>query len=562
MKPTEAYELWLEKLEKDDPMRSELLAIRDNETEITDRFYQTISFGTAGLRGICGAGSNRMNELTVGRATAGIGDYILSSGEDIQRGVVFAYDCRYNSKEFSELAAQILAAKGIKVYLFPSLRPTPELSYAIRKLGAVSGVNMTASHNPKEYNGYKVYWKDGAQISGEVSDKMSEKINALDLFSKPEKISLKEAEEKGLLVWLGEDMDNDYLDYVKSMSVLPDEELDKSVPFVYTPLNGAGSIPIKKLFSDLGYTGFNIVEEQEDPDPEFTTVGYPNPEDTKAFALSEKLGKKVGAEVLIATDPDADRMAIEVRDENGEYAALNGNQTGALLIAYMAENLKKTGRLKEKSALIKSIVTGDMGRAVCEVYGISTFEALTGFKNICGKIPELEKKGYSYFFAYEESIGSAPGEEVRDKDGITAAMLIAELAANLRKKGSGILKWLDELYKQYGYFAESQYSLVLKGEEGSRKIAYIMEEFRNNAPKKFGEFEVEKTVDYISGYEDIPASNVLKFILKDGSWFACRPSGTEPKLKFYFYTKKNDKKDSEDAITGLREAVLNFIGKV
>ena len=251
MKPTEAYELWLEKLEKDDPMRSELLAIRDNETEITDRFYQTISFGTAGLRGICGAGSNRMNELTVGRATAGIGDYILSSGEDIQRGVVFAYDCRYNSKEFSELAAQILAAKGIKVYLFQSLRPTPELSYAIRKLGAVSGVNMTASHNPKEYNGYKVYWKDGAQISGEVSDKMSEKINALDLFSKPEKISLKEAEEKGLLVWLGEDMDNDYLDYVKSMSVLPGEELDKSVPFVYTPLNGAGSIPIKKLFSDL-----------------------------------------------------------------------------------------------------------------------------------------------------------------------------------------------------------------------------------------------------------------------------------------------------------------------
>jgi len=525
-------------------------------------FHKNLEFGTGGMRGIMGIGTNRMNRYTLGKNTQGLSNYLKKVYPNEQVRVAIAYDCRHNSQEFAKIVADVFSANGIKVFLFSELRPTPELSFAIRFLKCHSGVVLTASHNPPEYNGYKVYWKDGAQISGEVSDKMSEKINALDLFSKPEKISLKEAEEKGLLVWLGEDMDNDYLDYVKSMSVLPGEELDKSVPFVYTPLNGAGSIPIKKLFSDLGYTGFNIVEEQEDPDPEFTTVGYPNPEDTKAFALSEKLGKKVGAEVLIATDPDADRMAIEVRDENGEYAALNGNQTGALLIAYMAENLKKTGRLKEKSALIKSIVTGDMGRAVCEAYGISTFEALTGFKNICGKIPELEKKGYSYFFAYEESIGSAPGEEVRDKDGITAAMLIAELAANLRKKGSGILKWLDELYKKYGYFAESQYSLILKGEEGSRKIAYIMEEFRNNAPKKFGEFEVEKTVDYISGYEDIPASNVLKFILKDGSWFACRPSGTEPELKFYFYTKKNDKKDSEDAITGLREAVLNFIGKV
>ena len=453
MNAEEKYQIWLDKLPEEDPMRKELLSIRANRQEINDRFYQEIVFGTAGLRGICGAGTNRMNPLTVGRATQGIANYLKKTGEDLKCGVAVAYDCRHHSREYSELAAEILAGNGIRVWLFPSMRPTPELSFAVRELHALSGINMTASHNPKEYNGYKVYQEDGAQISGSVSEGMMKEIQALDLFDSFSRISLEEGKQLGLIRIIGEEMDRRYLDYVEGMTQRPEGELDKSVAVVYTPLNGAGSIPMETVAREMGYQNFTIVPEQKDPDPDFTTVGYPNPEDPKGFALAEKLGKKLHAELLIATDPDSDRMAVELPDGKGGYYPLNGNQTGAMLIAYMAESQKEAGALPENGAMIKSIVTGDMGKTICEAYGIRVFEALTGFKNICGVIPRMEREGFQYFFAYEESIGCAPGEWVRDKDGICAGMLVMEMAAFYKKKGMTLADALETLYRKYGYFA-------------------------------------------------------------------------------------------------------------
>ena len=557
------YEQWIAELPADDPMREELIAIRDNDEEIRERFYTEIEFGTAGLRGIRGAGTNRMNRLTVGRATQGIANYILASGEDRNRGMVLAYDCRYFSKEFAELAAQIFAGNGIKAYLFPSHRPTPELSFAIRSFAALGGINMTASHNPKEYNGYKVYWMDGAQISGEISDGMLREIQELDFFDEFKIEPLEDAIEERKVRMITEEMDLAYLDYVKSMRQRDDDEIDKTIPIVYTPLNGAGSIPMQKLAEELGYVNFFIVPEQKDPDPEFTTVGYPNPEDPKAFELSEALGREKGAEVLIATDPDSDRMAIEVPDGHGNYVPLNGNQTGALLIAYMARSKFEKGTLPKKAAMIKSIVTGNLGRAICEHYGIRVFEALTGFKNICGVIPKAEDMGYEYFFGYEESIGSAPGEEVRDKDGICAAMLIMELAAWCRKNGMTLGEYLQSLYRKFGFYAEDQVSFVLQGIQGAERIKRNMEAFRNGKPQSFGRFTVKKCIDYLKGYEGIPASNVLIYHMTDGNWFAMRPSGTEPKIKFYYYAKSmDDEKEAKDAVEDMKEAVGEMVEKI
>ena len=567
MSLTELYEKWVEKLNTEEnplfrELREELRRIRGRNREITERFYKEIEFGTSGLRGICGAGPNRMNRLTVGRATQGIANYILQSGEDAKRGVVIAYDCRHHSKEFSELAAEIFAGNGIPAFLFPSLRPTPELSFAIRKLEAVSGVNMTASHNHKEYNGYKVYWQDGAQISGKVSDGMMSEIKKLDLFDRPARIPLQEAAARGMITMLGEEMDRAYMEYVLSMAQRPDEELDLSVPVVYTPLNGAGSIPMMEMAEKRGFTCFQIVPEQKDPDPDFVSVPFPNPENPKAFALAEELGRKCGAELLIATDPDSDRMAIEISDGQGGYMSLNGNQTGGLLIAYLAQSRKERGALSEKAAMIKSIVTGNFGRTICEAYGISVFETLTGFKNICGKIPEIEKAGYEYFFAYEESIGCAPGEEVRDKDGIAAGMLVAEIAAWCRRQGRGIRDYLEELYLTYGFFCEDQISLVLEGKEGQERIGRIMDYFRTQKPQTVGTMTVSRTLDFIDGQDDIPPENVLIFYMSDGSWFAMRPSGTEPKLKFYYYAVDADREVSRSRVKEMETAVDAVIGKI
>lgn len=559
MNAEERYEIWLDKLPEEDPMRKELLSIRGNRKEINDRFYQEIVFGTAGLRGICGAGTNRMNPLTVGRATQGIANYLKKTGEDLERGVAVAYDCRHHSREYSELAAEILAGNGIRVWLFPSMRPTPELSFAVRDLHALSGINMTASHNPKEYNGYKVYQQDGAQISGVVSEKIMKEIQALDLFDSFSRIPLEEGKQLGLIRMIGGKMDRRYLDYVEGMAQRPEEELDKSVAVVYTPLNGAGSIPMETVAREMGYRNFAIVPEQKDPDPDFTTVGYPNPEDPKGFALAEKLGRKLHAELLIATDPDSDRMAVELPDGKGGYYPLNGNQTGAMLIAYMAESRKAAGILPENGAMIKSIVTGDMGKTICEAYGIRVFEALTGFKNICGVIPRMEKEGFQYFFAYEESIGCAPGERVRDKDGICAGMLMMEMAAFYKKKNMTLADALEALYRKYGYFAERQVSLIREGQSGAEEISGIMQKARAEKPGLFGKFQVAEIIDYLHGWQDIPPSDVLKFRMTNGDWFAMRPSGTEPKLKFYFYTKADRRQEAEKRVDSLQQEVLRVV---
>lgn len=559
MNAEERYEIWLDKLPEEDPMRKELLSIRGNRKEINDRFYQEIVFGTAGLRGICGAGTNRMNPLTVGRATQGIANYLKKTGEDLERGVAVAYDCRHHSREYSELAAEILAGNGIRVWLFPSMRPTPELSFAVRDLHALSGINMTASHNPKEYNGYKVYRQDGAQISGVVSEKIMKEIQALDLFDSFSRIPLEEGKQLGLIRMIGGKMDRRYLDYVEGMAQRPEEELDKSVAVVYTPLNGAGSIPMETVAREMGYRNFAIVPEQKDPDPDFTTVGYPNPEDPKGFALAEKLGRKLHAELLIATDPDSDRMAVELPDGKGGYYPLNGNQTGAMLIAYMAESRKAAGILPENGAMIKSIVTGDMGKTICEAYGIRVFEALTGFKNICGVIPRMEKEGFQYFFAYEESIGCAPGERVRDKDGICAGMLMMEMAAFYKKKNMTLADALEALYRKYGYFAERQVSLIREGQSGAEEISGIMQKARAEKPGLFGKFQVAEIIDYLHGWQDIPPSDVLKFRMTNGDWFAMRPSGTEPKLKFYFYTKADRRQEAEKRVDSLQQEVLRVV---
>lgn len=563
MNAQERYQEWLTKLPDGSDMKKELLAIEGNEVEITDRFYQEIVFGTAGLRGICGAGTNRMNELTVGRATQGLAAYIIRSGEDRSHGVAIAYDCRHHSREFSELAAQILAGNGIKTYLFPSLRPTPELSYAVRKLGCAAGINMTASHNPKEYNGYKVYWKDGAQISGGVSDGILAEIEKLSLFDQFPRLSAAEAEKQGLLCMLGEDMDRSYLDYVESMAQRGADELDLTVPIVYTPLNGAGSIPLTRVMAERGFTNFAVVPEQKDPDPDFTTVPFPNPENPKAFALAEKLGKEKGAEVLIATDPDSDRMAVMIADGDGGYTALNGNQTGAMLIAYMAEAQTEKGTLPAKAAMIKSVVTGEFGRAICEDHGIAVFETLTGFKNICGKIPEIQKEGYTYFFGYEESIGCAPGEQVRDKDGICAGMLISEMAAYYRKRGMSMGQALDALYRKYGYFADGAASIVLTGKAGQERIGRMMIRLRALKDERMiGGTGIDHVIDYLHGYADIPPQNCLRFYMTDGSWFAARPSGTEPKIKFYYYSVDQDKDVSAERVKKLQSAVEQIVNAV
>ena len=563
MNAQERYQEWLAKLPDGSDMKKELLAIEGNEAEITDRFYQEIVFGTAGLRGICGAGTNRMNELTVGRATQGLAAYIIRSGEDRSHGVAIAYDCRHHSREFSELAAQILAGNGIKTYLFPSLRPTPELSYAVRKLGCAAGINMTASHNPKEYNGYKVYWKDGAQISGGVSDGILAEIEKLSLFDQFPRLSAAEAEKQGLLCMLGEDMDRSYLDYVESMAQRGADELDLTVPIVYTPLNGAGSIPLTRVMAERGFTNFAVVPEQKDPDPDFTTVPFPNPENPKAFALAEKLGKEKGAEVLIATDPDSDRMAVMIADGDGRYTALNGNQTGAMLIAYMAEAQTEKGTLPAKAAMIKSVVTGEFGRAICEDHGIAVFETLTGFKNICGKIPEVQKEGYTYFFGYEESIGCAPGEQVRDKDGICAGMLISEMAAYYRKRGMSMGQALDALYRKYGYFADGAASIVLTGKAGQERIGRMMIRLRALKDERMiGGTGIDHVIDYLHGYADIPPQNCLRFYMTDGSWFAARPSGTEPKIKFYYYSVDQDKDVSAERVKKLQSAVEQIVNAV
>ena len=557
------YQEWMDRLPENDPLRRELEEIKGDHRAIRERFQLDLSFGTAGLRGIVSAGTNRMNYYTVGRATQGIANYIIRQGQSaMNRGVVIAHDPRYFSKEFSQFAAGIFAANGIRVYTFPDLRPTPELAFMIRRLGTISGINITASHNPKEYNGYKAYWEDGCQVSSTVADGMTEEIKALDYFTGIHKMTYSEGIQNGMITVLDESYDRAYLDMIESIAIHSGDELDLSIPLVYTPLNGAGSLPFRQMMKDRGFTNWHIVEEQSMPDPEFTTVGYPNPESPAAFKLSEELGHKIGAELLMATDPDSDRFAIELLGDDGRYVWLNGNQTGYLLVNYILEGRKDAGTLPKNGAMVKSIVTSDMSEVMANAYGVEMFESLTGFKNICGRIPYLEEHNYQYLFGYEESVGYAACPEIRDKDGISAGMLVAEAAAYYRKQGKTLWQVLEGLYEKYGYYAEDEPNLILEGIDGAERIGRMMNYVRGHLPKEVGGYKVTEVIDYINSYDELFRSNVLRFFLENGSWFAIRPSGTEPKIKFYFYSCQKSREAAIEVNNRIKEDILTLVNAV
>ena len=563
------YRNWCENVSSDDPMFAELAAISSDEETIKERFLPDITFGTAGLRGKLHLGSNCMNFYTVGRATQGIADYIKKFGKEAcDRGVVIAHDPRHFSKEFSDFAADILSANGIKVYVFDDLRPTPQLAYLIRVLKTISGINITASHNPKDYNGYKVYWEDGCQVGSDIANGMLECINAVNLFDKNRVPGKVKGVKPEFITVLGPEYDRMYLDAIEGMKIHDGDELQLDIPLVYTPLNGAGAKPFTQMMKDRGFTNWHMVEEQRNPDPDFSTVGYPNPESPAAFKMAEELGKKVGAEILLATDPDADRFAIEILGANGKYIPLNGNQTGYLLVYYILEGMKSAGTLPENAAIVKSIVTGTLSVEMAVSYGVKVSESLTGFKNICGRIPELEANGYKYIFGYEESVGYAACPDIRDKDGISAGMLIAEAAAFFKKQGKTLFDVLEEIYTRYGYFVEDEPNLILEGLEGAARIKRMMESVRNNLPKEIAGIKVEKVLDYKDGLYDsytedsFEPSNVLRFMLANGSWFAIRPSGTEPKIKFYFYSKQDSRAKALEVNEKIKNAVMRIVQAV
>ncbi len=550
---------WEEHLPEDDPMLSELKSLKGDDGELKDRFTSELSFGTAGLRGKTGVGTSRMNRITVGRATRGLARYIMDHGEEAMgRGVVIARDPRHFSDVFEKTVCGILSSCGIRCYVFDDIRPTPELAFMIRHLNAVSGINVTASHNPRDYNGYKVYWEDGCQISGEVAKGISEKIAETGYFEGETGPGV--SADGDLICLLGPEHDRLYLDVIEGLSLRGANDLDLSIPLVYTPLNGAGSLFVQKVFGEKGFTNVHVVKEQEKQDPDFTTAPYPNPEFPEAFRLSRELGRETSAELLMATDPDSDRFAAEIPDGKGGFRHLNGNQTGYILINYILEGLKESGRLPEKGAIVRSIVTSPLTDRIAERYGVRTFETLTGFKNICGKIPDLEQEGYAYIFGYEESAGFAPCPLIRDKDGVSTSLLMAEAAAFYANKGLKLSGVLSEIYSDNGYCSEIGENLVLEGLEGADRIRRMMKDLREAPLKEVAGIPVSGVTDFINGSGDIPPSDVLRYNLTDGSVFSIRPSGTEPKIKFYFYAFGDSEESAAEKNRRIRDEVLKAAG--
>ncbi len=556
------YNKWLIEPYFDEYTKNELLALRDNEKEIEDRFYKELEFGTAGIRGIIGAGTNRMNKYTIRKATQGLADYIKSNSKEA-RTVVIAYDSRRMSKDFAHETALVLGANGIKAYIFKELRATPELSFAIRYLNCISGIMITASHNPKEYNGYKVYWEDGAQIATEIAEGITKAIDNVKDLGSIEALDESTAKDKGLLIYLDEKLDDAYIEEVKKQSLRADivKGVSDSFRVVFTPLHGTGNIPVRRALKEIGFKNVFVVPEQELPDTEFSTVKYPNPEDKNAFSLAIELAKERNAHIIIGTDPDCDRVGAVVRDSSGEYIVLTGNQTGALLVNYILEGLKEKNRLPQNGVIIKTIVTSEMGANIARYYGIDTLNVLTGFKYIGEKIKQFEEtKEKTFLFGYEESYGYLAGTYARDKDAVVASMLICEMAAYYYSKGLSLYDALMELYKTHGYFLEGLSSITLAGKEGIEKIQSIMTYFRNNILDPMANKRVLYVEDYsrqrrthISAFKGIekiklPKSNVIKFILDDGTWICLRPSGTEPKLKIYCGVKGNSMDNSKEEL--------------
>lgn len=546
----EKYQRWLESDAVDAESKNELIQIKDDDNEIKERFYKDLEFGTAGLRGIIGAGSNRMNIYTVRRATQGLCEDIKNSGEEaIKRGVVIAYDCRHMSREFAIESARVIAANGIKAYVFDELRPTPELSFAVRFLGCARGIVITASHNPKEYNGYKAYGEDGGQLPPKSSDYVISIIEKTDIFDGVKVISEQEAKDKGLLEIIGEDIDREYLANVKKQSITeePIKKLGDDFSVIYSPFHGTGNKPVRRILDMIGVKNLRIVKEQELPDPNFSTVKSPNPEEKAGFAIAIEMAKKERADLIFATDPDADRIGVIVTDEKGEFITLNGNQIGVLLSEFILRNKKENGTLTDKGAIIKTIVTTSMIYPIAKDYNVHVHDVLTGFKYIGEMIKDFETHdNYNEFLlGFEESYGYLSGTYARDKDAVVAAMLITEMAADYKAKGMTLYDGLMHLYEKYGYYMEFTKPLTFAGIDGSEKIKNIMEKFRTNPPKEFGGMKVTRMWDVKSGERtdfetgkveklNLPASDVFRYDLEGDGWFAVRPSGTEPKIKFYF----------------------------
>ena len=567
----EKYNEWLTYEGLDNDLRKQLLDISSDEKEIEDRFYQELEFGTAGLRGKLGAGTNRMNKYVIARATQALANVIKKEGQEaMNRGVAFAHDCRIFSPEFAEIAALVMASNGIRAYLFDSLRPTPELSYTVRYYKCISGINITASHNPKDYNGYKVYWEEGSQIKSNISDAVFEEISKLDIFTNYVTLTKEEAIEKGLLVMIGKEVDEAFLAEVMNTSLRGPEELDMSIKLVYTPLNGAGNVPVRTVLERKGYKNVYVVKEQEAPDGTFPTLVYPNPEDLKAFEYSEKLAYEKDADILIATDPDCDRLAVEVMHK-GKIVPLNGNQTGVLLINYIVSTMKEKNIFPSNPVIVKSIVTGEMGQAVAESYGIEVMSVLTGFKNICAIANMYEEsKEKNYIFGYEESIGYNIGTFVRDKDGVSSALMLTEMAGYYKKQGKTLIDVLEELFKQFGYYKEKGISVVLEGMEGQQRIKRMMVEFRNIFPREINgtkvktvtDYKVQEVLDVETGVKskiDVEATDAVKVYYEDGSWYTLRPSGTEPKIKLYIYVKDEVEARSKEKLEVFEKQVLEVL---
>ena len=566
------YEEWYNNPVFDTETKNELEKMKENEEEKKDSFYKDLEFGTAGLRGIVGAGTNRMNKYTVGKATQGLANYIVKNKAEA-RGVAIAYDSRHMSSQFSELAALILNANGIKTYIFESLRPTPELSFAVRKLGCISGIVVTASHNPPKYNGYKVYWEDGAQITDPIDSQIITEVNAISDFSKIKTISKEEAIAKGLYNVINSEFDDIYLEEIMKNTLNPEEitKAAKKLKIVYTPLHGTGGKIVKKLFEKLGYKNVYSVKEQEEPDENFPTVSYPNPEEPKAFEYALKLAKEVDSDIVLANDPDADRIGLHVKNnETGEYIAFNGNMIGLTIAEYLISQKKKKGILPKNPALIKTIVSSNMADRICDYYGVKLFLALTGFKNIAARIRQFEKdNSYNCIMGYEESYGCLIGTHARDKDGIIAVMLLCEIAAYYKNRGLTLWDAMLEMYKKYGYYREGQIQVVLEGAAGAEKIQEMMVNMRNNPPKTLGKYNVLKIMDCSIGIEkdlitgeeekiDLPKSNVLRYTLENDCWCAVRPSGTEPKIKFYMGVRGESLENAEKDLEELTEAMKKY----
>lgn len=567
------YERWCTEPAFDEKTKKELLEIKGNDEEIKDRFYKELEFGTAGLRGVIGMGTNRMNKYTVGKATQGLANYIIEQGTQ-DKGVAISYDSRRMSDEFSLQTALILNANGIKTYLFEKLRPVPELSFAVRQLGCTAGIMITASHNPPKYNGYKVYWDDGSQIVAPRDKDIIAKVRAISDFKEIKTISKEEAINKGLFNVVGTEMDDKYINTLKSLVLNPEivREEGKKLKIVYTPLHGTGNTVTSRLLKELGFENVYVVPEQEKPDGNFPTVDYPNPEDKKAFKLALELAKKVDADVVLANDPDADRLGIYAKDtKTGEYMTYTGNMSALLIAEYRISQMKEKGLLPADGMFITTIVSSELAKAIAKNYGLECIEVLTGFKNIGAVIKKAEeKKDKTYVFGFEESYGCLIGDYARDKDGISAVMSLCEAAAYYKSKGMTLWDQMMKIYEKYGFYKEDQVSIVLEGADGAEKIKSMMTNMRNNLPEKIGKYkviefkdvELDEIKNLVTGEQrktGLPKSNVLYYELENNAWCCVRPSGTEPKIKLYMGVKADSMESAEKDLEELKDAMVRLV---